>query len=99
MNPIELPAATDKHRVTKALAIAVAYGRTDVAHHKDWVIDQMVRALTGCPVRLDVEVLAGGKEFILCEQLESEAYKELVAQACAGEDGSQTYGWSTGIAP
>lgn len=31
----------------KALAIAQVYGQTDGAHHKAWVIDQMVRALTG----------------------------------------------------
>lgn len=99
MNPIELPANTDEQRITKALAIAVAYGGIDGAHHKDWVIDQMVRALTGCPVQLYVEPLGDGGEFTASEQVESEAYKELVAQACAGEDGPQTYSWSTGIAP
>ena len=31
----------------KALEIARSYGGIDGAHHKDWVIDQMVRALTG----------------------------------------------------
>lgn len=30
-----------------ALEIALRYGGTDGAHHKEWVIDQMVRALTG----------------------------------------------------
>lgn len=29
----------------KALEIAKQYGGIDGAHHKDWVIDQMVRAL------------------------------------------------------
>lgn len=33
--------------VTAALEVARRYGGTDEAHHKDWVIDQMVRALTG----------------------------------------------------
>lgn len=28
-----------------AVEIAVKFGGTDGAHHKDWVIDQMVRAL------------------------------------------------------
>ena len=27
--------------------MAVQYGGNDGAHHKDWVIDQMVRALAG----------------------------------------------------
>jgi hypothetical protein len=30
-----------------ALDIAEQYGQTDGAHHKAWVIDQMVLALTG----------------------------------------------------
>lgn len=36
-------------RIARALEIAEAYGHTDGAHHKMWVIDQMVRALTDCP--------------------------------------------------
>lgn len=34
-------------RVSDALAIARAYGQDDGSHHKAWVIDQVVRALTG----------------------------------------------------
>lgn len=34
-------------RIEAALKIAGEYGPIDGAHHKDWVIDQMVRALTG----------------------------------------------------
>ena len=33
--------------VDRALAFARDYGSIDGAHHKTWVIDQMVRALTG----------------------------------------------------
>lgn len=36
-----------EERGLKATAIAVQYGSIDGAHHKAWVIDQMVRALTG----------------------------------------------------
>ena len=68
-------------RIYKALDLAVEYGNIDGSHHKDWVIDQMVRALTGC-----------GKE-------ESLEYKQLVANACDGVDGPDTYTWETGIAP
>ncbi len=35
------------NRIGKARAIAIRYGGTDGAHHKQWVIDQMVRALYG----------------------------------------------------
>lgn len=34
-------------RVQAALELAVRYGGIDGDHHKAWVIDQMVRALTG----------------------------------------------------
>ncbi len=34
-------------RVRDALTVAKEHGDTDGAHHKAWVIDQMVRKLTG----------------------------------------------------
>jgi hypothetical protein len=34
-------------QVNKALGIARQFGSIDGEHHKTWVIDQMVRALTG----------------------------------------------------
>lgn len=37
---------TDKEKIEKALEIA-EYGSFDGDHHKMWVIDQMVRILTG----------------------------------------------------
>lgn len=36
---------TNVQRINKALEIAAECGSTDGAHHKMWVIDQMVRAL------------------------------------------------------
>ena len=38
---------TDSQRIEKALRVAMRFGGTDGEHHKAWVIDQMVRALTG----------------------------------------------------
>lgn len=38
---------TDCERIQDALEVARRHGGHDGAHHKDWVIDQMVRALTG----------------------------------------------------
>jgi len=37
----------DDERIQKAIDIAIRYGQIDGTHHKAWVIDQMVRALTG----------------------------------------------------
>ena len=34
-------------RIKEALSLAWQYGQIDGAHHKTWVIDQMVRALCG----------------------------------------------------
>lgn len=95
----ELPAETPEQRVHKALAIAVAYGGIDGAHHKDWTIDQMVRALTGCPVVDETATPPHGQPYQYRCQGESDEYRRLVADACAGEDGAETYSWETGIAP
>lgn len=38
---------TLQQRVEGALQVAFEFGNYDGAHHKMWVIDQMVRALTG----------------------------------------------------
>lgn len=36
-----------RKRIDAALVVAEQYGTCDGDHHKMWVIDQMVRALTG----------------------------------------------------
>lgn len=66
---------SDQAKIEAALELAVRYGQIDGAHHKAWVIDQMVRALTGTD------------------------YARVVAEAKAGKDGPDTYGWDEGIAP
>lgn len=38
---------TDAEKIAVALDIACRFGQIDGAHHRLWVIDQMVRALTG----------------------------------------------------
>lgn len=40
-------AAMKQDRIDRALSFAYGYGSIDGGHHKMWVIDQMVRALTG----------------------------------------------------
>jgi hypothetical protein len=34
-------------RIAKSLKLIMQYGQIDGAHHKQWVIDQVARALTG----------------------------------------------------
>jgi hypothetical protein len=86
-------------RVKRALDFAVRYGGIDGAHHKLWVIDQMVRALTGCPMVDKTAKNASGREYSYQTQGESEEYKKLVAEACAGEEGPATYAWDEGSPP
>ena len=36
-----------EEKISAALAVAEAWSTIDGAHHKQWIIDQMIRALTG----------------------------------------------------
>jgi len=83
-----------KERIDKALEYIVRYGWNDGDHHKAWVIDQVVRALTGCPM---VEKSKGGHTYEV--QGESEEYLEWVRETKDGEDGPDTYSWDIGIPP
>jgi hypothetical protein len=38
-----------QERIDQALDLIYKYGGIDGGHHKQWVLDQVVRALTGCP--------------------------------------------------
>lgn len=44
---LELQLAASEKRVEEALDTAIRYGQIDGAHHKTWVIDQVVRTLLG----------------------------------------------------
>lgn len=80
-------------RIDTALEF-VRNGVDDGDHHKMWVIDQMVRALTGCPVVTlrsrfpDVH----GNHYDFQGQGESDEYRAFIASQ--GE-----WGWDEGIAP
>lgn len=97
----DLSAQDWRTRADRALEFAVQYGGIDGSHHKDWVIDQMVRALTGCPQvwRHELGDDGVGTYALNGDQGESQEYKDLVAWARSGDDGPETYGWETGIAP
>lgn len=67
--------AVSDDRIKQAVEMATRYGGIDGAHHKAWVIDQMVRILTG------------------------DEYERVIAEACTGDDGPETYAWDEGAAP
>lgn len=75
-------------RIDEALNVAFRYGGIDEVHHKQWLIDQMVRALTGCT--LEAEGV---------QEVESLGYQQWVRDYKNGEDGPDTYTWEEGIAP
>ena len=77
-------------RISNALAI-VADGVDDGDHHKMWIIDQMVRALTGCPMVTRTSRDYRGNEYTYETQGESEEYRRFVAAYEAD--------WDEGIAP
>jgi len=78
-------------RIAQALKIAYEFGTTDGDHHKMWVIDQMVRVLTDCPVveRTSRFPDVNGNTYTYQGLGESEAYRRFTA------DGE----WDEGIAP
>lgn len=68
-------------------------------HHKQWVLDQIVRISKDCP---EVTVTAKdchGKEYSFQDLGESKKYKEWVRNYNNGEEGPDTYKWDIGIAP
>lgn len=72
-----------------AKALEIAASRCDVcggAHHKQWVIDQMVRALTNC---LPITTPEGVKDWA-----PSRGYSRFIAEV--ERDGGR---WGVGIAP
>lgn len=85
-------------RIVNALAIAMHYGGSDDGHQL-WVVDQMVRALTGCPMIEKTKLDARGNPYTFEAQGESSEYLEFVRIAMGGKDGPETYEWETGVAP
>jgi len=89
---------TPEERIQAALDIASSYGGIDGAHHKMWVIDQMVRVLTGCP---EVKLLATdihGTSYTYDALGQSDTYRAWV-KAFEEEDGVKIYEWEIGIIP
>jgi hypothetical protein len=82
-----IPDAED--RIRKALAIAPD-SMYDGEHHKVWAIDQIVRALTGCPMVTRTGVDYCGKPYEYETQGESEEYLQFTGNLD---------GWDEGIAP
>lgn len=90
---------SESDRIAKALDLATRYGGIDGGHHKQWVIDQMVRALTGCPMVEKSATDYRGTAYKYEAQGESDEYSRWLVEFAAGEDGPHTYQWDVGIGP
>lgn len=78
-------------RIEAALQIAGTWADVDGAHHKAWCIDQMVRALTGCPMVQKTALDHRNVRYTYPTMGESEEYQTFV-DSCGQE-------WDTGVAP
>lgn len=76
-------------RIERALDFARRYASTDGEAHKMWIIDQMARALTGCPLETVTKSNWKGDEYSFEAQGENDAYRLV-----SGE-----WDWVEGIAP
>jgi hypothetical protein len=83
-----------------ALYFIGQYGATDGAHHKDWVLDQVAKALHGTKPIIKLAKWSNGKEEYRVSLAEpTSQYDAWVAQLRNGENGPDTYEYSAGIAP
>jgi len=64
-----------------------------------WVIDQMVRGLTGCPMVDETATDVNDAVYHFRSMEPSDEYLAWVAELEDGEDGPHTYEWDTGSPP
>lgn len=86
-------------RIEEALAVLIRYGQIDDPQLVVPPINLAMRCLTGCPKVTGQAKDSRGVEYEYDKLGESEEYKQLIAEACSGEDGPDTYGWDIGTPP
>lgn len=81
------------------------YGGFDGVHRKDWTLDQVVRILNGTEIVvtearwINEDHPDGFSEYRFKLAEPTQAYHDWVAETTDGEDGPNTYLYSTGRAP
>jgi hypothetical protein len=90
-------ASSSDTKIVKALDVIFQYGGIDGGHHKQWVLDQVVRALTGEDYPLWLAKYKAAGEEGDAEML-AELTPEEVQELDEMWDGTEN-DWDTGIAP
>ena len=97
----EEPAQELRRRIAAALETADMYGNIDSGHHRKWAIDQMVRALCGCPrYPGEVDAETGVERVVHVGFQTNEEYAAFVAEYERNSlDPLDPYEWDLGIIP
>ena len=89
-----------KNRILKALEVAAKFGQIGTHINKNWVIDQMIRELTGCPTVQGSAIDANNKPYTFDQLGESKDYKTFVKKAIRDPKNFNYLGeWNIGKAP
>lgn len=86
-------------RTDWALLYISSYGGYDGAHHKDWVLDQVVRILNGSKIKLKKATWDNGHFEYRYSVGKSKKYTKWVDDVIRDEDGEINYDYELGIAP
>lgn len=84
-------------QVDAALQYAYRFAGSDGADHKMWVIDQMVRCLTGCPLATVIDNDGDPVYELVGVSADYELWVD--AAKSGGTDNPDEYDWETGTAP
>ena len=93
---------SDDPRIQAALEIAYNYSQYDGDYHKAWCIDQMVRALTNCPLIETEAKDYKGNPYTCQKYTESPEYTNFISKYKGDyndEYQEWEYEWSEGIPP
>jgi hypothetical protein len=82
-----MPLVNYETAVKEILGLIKCYGGIDGAHHKQWVLDQIVRISCFCQ---QDETGKYTSNFV---------YEKWIEEYMDGENGPKTYSWDTGITP
>lgn len=96
----EEPVSVEQENRIKAALDMATWGQVDGAHHKTWAVDQMVRALTGCPMVTKTAIDVYGRTYTYETLGESDEYLAWVrAYEDNDVDPEDRDHWDTGIIP